>query len=467
MVSNLARNAIDQLKETIKLKLLLYVGFPLLGAVLVLLLFIFLVIGLNQGIPSITETAKSKQEASQLGIDPELMKIYQEIAEKYGIPWEILAAAHQASGVAVSSTGGGTTNVNVSGQYGTEIAAASSKYGVDPNLIKAIIQQESGWKPTVVSSAGAVGLMQVMPFNCQSSGLDPRTTCREPAKNIMTGTKIISSYLKRVNGDLKLGLASYNGGPNRVSGLQKKYGQSYESIASYLPKETQNYVVKVTGYYAKYGGTTPIQGVDQRKSIEELAQKISDSKKTPAAGCLDQAKSQTKLNPDLACGLYGVKNDWAYVKQVESSSQTFKAISSPAPGEINSNMKYSGGRFPWPVNGRLTSKFGPRWGRNHNGLDIAAPIGTPIYAPADGVINISKANPGGFGWYVKIDHGGGFETLYGHMYPNTVTVKVGDRVKKGQKIAEVGNNGHSTGPHLHWEVHVHGKPVNPEPYLMK
>jgi murein DD-endopeptidase MepM/ murein hydrolase activator NlpD len=115
--------------------------------------------------------------------------------------------------------------------------------------------------------------------------------------------------------------------------------------------------------------------------------------------------------------------------------------------------------------GIFTSGYGMRNGRMHQGIDIAKYLGAPILAADSGVVVLMKSNPGGFGYYIVIDHGNGYKTLYGHMYRSTVTVNVGDHVKKGDKIAEIGNNGRSTGPHLHFEVHVNGKPVNPCRYF--
>jgi murein DD-endopeptidase MepM/ murein hydrolase activator NlpD len=126
--------------------------------------------------------------------------------------------------------------------------------------------------------------------------------------------------------------------------------------------------------------------------------------------------------------------------------------------------KYTGGKFLWPANGRFTSPFGPRWGKMHEGIDIAGPIGTPIVAPASGVVVESRPSSG-YGWIVIINHGSGLTTFYAHSWGYQVVVKPGQRVSRGQKISAIGNNGNSTGPHLHFEVHVNGKPVDPMRYL--
>lgn len=98
----------------------------------------------------------------------------------------------------------------------------------------------------------------------------------------------------------------------------------------------------------------------------------------------------------------------------------------------------------------------------HTGVDFAAPVGTPIFAAAGGVVVDAEPNPA-FGNMVEIDHGKGLSTMYAHT--SRMFVKNGDFVRKGQKIAEVGTTGRSTGPHLHFEVHVNGTPQNPSKYL--
>jgi murein DD-endopeptidase MepM/ murein hydrolase activator NlpD len=115
------------------------------------------------------------------------------------------------------------------------------------------------------------------------------------------------------------------------------------------------------------------------------------------------------------------------------------------------------------VTGRVTSGFGGRWGTRHEGLDIAAPIGTPIRVPFAGTV-VDSGPASGFGLWVRVRHGDGTVTTYGHV--NRSFVAKGQQVKAGQKIAEVGNRGHSTGPHLHIEVTTPaGTKINPKPWL--
>ena len=120
--------------------------------------------------------------------------------------------------------------------------------------------------------------------------------------------------------------------------------------------------------------------------------------------------------------------------------------------------------FALPVKNsfRYTSGFGPRWGRMHNGTDFAAATGTPIYSTADGVV-IHADWQSGYGRLIKIKHEFGIETRYAHL--SKIRVKVGQRVSRGEHIGDMGNSGRSTGTHLHYEVRVGGKPVNPMIYI--
>jgi murein DD-endopeptidase MepM/ murein hydrolase activator NlpD len=99
----------------------------------------------------------------------------------------------------------------------------------------------------------------------------------------------------------------------------------------------------------------------------------------------------------------------------------------------------------------------------HAGLDFTSPIGTPIYATADGIVTDAGFNAGGYGNRVVINHGFGYETLYGHMY--RVKVRIRQKIKRGEVIGYVGSTGKSTGPHCHYEVHKNGTPVDPVYYF--
>ncbi|SEK87695.1 Murein DD-endopeptidase MepM and murein hydrolase activator NlpD, contain LysM domain [Blastococcus sp. DSM 46786] len=125
-----------------------------------------------------------------------------------------------------------------------------------------------------------------------------------------------------------------------------------------------------------------------------------------------------------------------------------------------------GSGYVKPTSGRVSSCYGWRWGALHGGVDIAAPIGTPVYAVTSGVVR-RAGTATGFGYAVYIEGDDGAVTVYGHV--NRYFVTAGERVSAGERIAEVGNRGQSTGPHLHFEVHpsgrMHGGHVDPVPWL--
>lgn len=133
-------------------------------------------------------------------------------------------------------------------------------------------------------------------------------------------------------------------------------------------------------------------------------------------------------------------------------------------GDIAPPANLPAGSWVRSVPGRVTSEYGMRWGRPHNGMDFGSPCGTPMLAAAAGVV--TRAGPSsGYGNLIVIDHGGGIVTRYAHMFPGDLLVRVGQQVTAGQQIARVGTYGDSTGCHLHFEVMVGGAFTNPRPYL--
>jgi murein DD-endopeptidase MepM/ murein hydrolase activator NlpD len=124
----------------------------------------------------------------------------------------------------------------------------------------------------------------------------------------------------------------------------------------------------------------------------------------------------------------------------------------------------------WPVNGRLMGGYGERSdpfsgeGAMHTGLDISAPIGTPVKATADGIVIHANWNAG-YGRCVIVDHGNGYQTWYAHL--SKMDVMEGEEIRQGEVVGRVGTTGRSTGPHLHYEVRVHSTPVNPYRFLAR
>ncbi len=172
---------------------------------------------------------------------------------------------------------------------------------------------------------------------------------------------------------------------------------------------------------------------------------------TPAPGSSDL---QVVLDPleALLSTISIVSSEDINLKDLVSTTQRM----SPVRGQTA-----DGATVVFPTSGRFTSGYGARWGTTHEGIDIADPIGTPVLTVMDGEV-ISAGGANGFGKWVRVRHDDGSISVYGHVH--TINVSVGQRVTAGEQIATIGNEGRSTGPHLHFEISPGGggavDPVN-------
>jgi peptidoglycan DL-endopeptidase CwlO len=148
--------------------------------------------------------------------------------------------------------------------------------------------------------------------------------------------------------------------------------------------------------------------------------------------------------------------------QAELAARLGAMASAPLPA---GPIRYGSGQFIWPVDGPVVSGFGVRWGRMHEGIDIAVPAGTPIRAADSGTVVLlqSEAESGGYGNFTCLDHGGGLQTCYAHQ--SSFAVSSGQSVSQGDVIGYVGCTGHCYGDHLHFEVRIGGAPTDPLGYL--
>ena len=176
-------------------------------------------------------------------------------------------------------------------------------------------------------------------------------------------------------------------------------------------------------------------------------------------GKLEAARTQKKVSLDSLTARERADAEEIDSLQAASADLAAKIRAAQSHSTV---QRLSGAGFMWPVNAPITSPFGWRWGRMHEGIDLGAPYGSPIAAAAAGVV-IYAGWEGGYGNLTVIDHGGGLATAYGHQ--SRIAVSVGQNVAQGEIIGYVGSTGHSTGPHLHFEVRVNGQAVDPLGYL--
>jgi murein DD-endopeptidase MepM/ murein hydrolase activator NlpD len=176
----------------------------------------------------------------------------------------------------------------------------------------------------------------------------------------------------------------------------------------------------------------------------------------------DLADSRQARVTDLSRLTAAERAEAEEIDALQQASQAIAARIRAAEAQQGTSSAPSSSGLIWPVSGPVTSPFGWRWGRMHEGIDIGVGYGTPIRAAAAGVV-IYCGWEEGYGNLTVIDHGGNLATAYGHQ--SSISVSCGQRVEQGQLIGYVGCTGHCFGPHLHFEVRVNGAPVDPLGYL--
>ncbi|QGU04018.1 M23 family metallopeptidase [Corynebacterium comes] len=189
-------------------------------------------------------------------------------------------------------------------------------------------------------------------------------------------------------------------------------------------------------------------------AVGKLAETLEATSESSGDGTTDGTDLQVILDPleALSSAISVVSPD--SLIDVELDDVVSAVRMSPVRGETA-----DGRTVVFPTSGRYTSGYGARWGATHEGIDIADPVGTPVLAVMDGEV-ISAGPADGFGQWVRLKHDDGSISVYGHV--NTVDVPVGQRVTAGDQIATLGNEGRSTGPHLHFEIRPTGNgPVDP------
>lgn len=195
-------------------------------------------------------------------------------------------------------------------------------------------------------------------------------------------------------------------------------------------------------------------------------------KEVKIASLTQKEKELEDISEEVEAQLVKVASQEAAKQRALQEAKAAEAAKSKGAKAAGPVYTYSGGKFGYPLPKvvNMSSDFGTRkdpfTGRSstHNGIDFPSPAGTSILAAEDGVVIVASWWSG-YGNTVIIDHGKGVWTLYGHIRNDGIVVEKGDTVKRGQKIAEVGSTGRSTGNHLHFEVRINESPVDPKPYL--
>jgi len=282
--------------------------------------------------------------------------------------------------------------------------------------------------------------------------------------------------IEKLTQDLYEQNEAYN---NRAKSMIKRGNVSYIEIVL-RAKSTEDLLTRVSvlKHVAKYD-TKKLEEIKnsmaevealKEQLIEEKAQVVSlkseqDAKKAVLDGY--RAESQAIIDK-LQKDINNFEAQYNAAKKAEEQAR-YAANSASNSGKYSVPANFVGGQFAWPSNTTLvTSPYGYRihpvlkTKKFHSGIDIGAPYGTNIYAANSGTVVVSGYNTGGYGNYVVINHGGGYATLYAHCASLKVTA--GQTVSRGQVIATCGSTGMSTGPHIHYEVHLNGKTTNPMQY---
>jgi murein DD-endopeptidase MepM/ murein hydrolase activator NlpD len=256
-----------------------------------------------------------------------------------------------------------------------------------------------------------------------------------------------------------------------------KYGKQYNvdpmALLAISQHETNhgklgvgvNKMLGVGAYDANPNGKTPFDGMENQirsgaKTFNNLRRKGGSNPDAPLAQQLAAVnKAGWATDPNWHTKVGNHYNSIAG-KAMKAGAEPTKGVAET--GQAGGGVQPFNGNTVRPVDGgRVSSEFGPRWGRMHKGIDIAAPTGTPVKSYADGVISRMANDPKGYGNWVEVKHPDGSSSRYGHL-SKFGDIKVGQQVGAGSNIGAVGSTGHSTGSHLHFEVRdPKGNAVNP------
>ncbi len=330
----------------------------------------------------------------------------------------------------------------------------------NPNLIKVhqnlVIPQPNNTNPIVTSQASNLNNLATIPIPVTLAA--PRISIKavEPTQSISISVDAPTSTYATTK-QLK----------NDVAHLQQSYGSEsrpliipVEKVAqiSNYPETLENEEInpewkETTTNKAWQNSPSPRTQTVSRNPLQQLQRRYPPSVRPSGV-----SQSQIIGSAPIDVEDY---NDSFHIPVGQEVSPDLPPLSTPDFPDAPTNLT---GGYIWPAKGVLSSGYGRRWGRMHRGIDIAAPIGTPIVAAAPGQVVAAGWSSGGYGNLVKIRHVDGSVTFYAHN--SRILVRQGQEVAQGQQISEMGSTGRSTGPHLHFEVRPNGEiAANPIAYL--
>lgn len=246
-----------------------------------------------------------------------------------------------------------------------------------------------------------------------------------------------------------------------VKGVSQQDNDAYDRLI-----ETQDQLARDEVALTAARDRAAKRSADAKAAVQAVALLKKDQEKAKAV--LDQRIAALTAEADALAAEQTKLEDLIRQRQaaVEAARRAREAAGQAAGNGLSRLPRAGSGVSPsgfiWPVQGPVTSGYGPRWGRMHTGIDVAAPSGTPLRAAKAGEV-IYAGWLGGYGNTVLLDHGEGVATLYGHQ--SRIAATEGQVLNQGDVLGFVGTTGHSTGNHLHFEIRVDTKPRNPRPYL--
>lgn len=294
------------------------------------------------------------------------------------------------------------------------------------------------------------------------------------AAAVLTIVLVVSSYLiyKYINvrkklADLQHLRAEATFQREEMENFMQKIGFLEAQLAKLkeMEKQVENELKELKELRAKISPKIPAKNIKKNNQLIEnkgkiISQDLSETRflkeRRTSLEEMEKEKLVQRLHDDIHSLQREISRQESNLKNIQRLLENQKTMLLATP-------------YLWPVLGSISSTFGETrlssaagGVRPHKGVDISAPLGTPIVAAAEGIV-VFAGWQAEMGKSIYLDHGHGFATMYGHL--KTIMVKKGEKVKKGQIIGRVGMTGNSTGPHLHYEVHVQGVPVNPQAYL--